>query len=106
MKIIACLLFVAVASIAFSGGIDRTVSAALPLSGAEVFKNNCARCHGENGKGGDGPDLTDAQRKQKWTESDERIVNKVTNGGRRMPAFNDKLSAEDIKAVAGFVRSL
>lgn len=84
----------------------RAVTASLPDGGAELFKNNCARCHGADAKGGEGPDLTDPQRKSKWSDSDERIVYKVTNGGRRMPAFADSLSAEEIKEIAKFVRSL
>jgi len=96
-----------VAAILLGSSMSETrVSASFPDDGAEIFKNNCVRCHGADAKGGEGPDLTDPQRKAKWADSDERIVNKVTNGGRRMPAFGETLSTEEIKEVAKFVRSL
>lgn len=96
-----------VGSVLLGSSMSATrVSASLPGSGAEIFKNNCARCHGADAKGGAGPDLTDPQRKAKWAESEDRIINKVTNGGSRMPAFGETLSADEIKEVAGFVRSL
>lgn len=105
VKLLVVALTVAAAISLFSLGYARETRA-VAAGGIEIFKDNCARCHGNDGKGGDGPDLTDPQRKDKWKDSDERIIYKVTNGGRRMPSFADKLSSDDIKAVAAFVRSL
>jgi len=76
------------------------------LSGAELFKANCARCHGDDGKGGDGPDLTSEKRQSKWKDSDEKLVNKITNGGWGMPKFGKKLKPEEIQAIADYVRTL
>jgi cytochrome c oxidase cbb3-type subunit 3 len=98
-------LFVAIIMIAAGLSVPK-VSAGFPDAGAELFKNNCARCHGADAKGGSGPDLTDPARRIKWKDSDERIVDQVTNGGRRMPSFADKLTAEEIKSVAAHVRAL
>lgn len=81
-------------------------SSAQTLSGAELFKANCARCHGADATGGKGPDLTTERKQAKWKDSDEKIVKKITNGGFGMPKFRDKLKPEEIKAIAGFVRSL
>ena len=106
MKFVPIMLIAFVAAVLFSARLVSPDGVSAAGNGAEIFKNSCARCHGADGKGGDGPDLTDPQRKAKWQDSDERIVNKVTNGGRRMPAFADKLSAEEIKSVAAHVRSL
>lgn len=75
-------------------------------SGAELFQNNCARCHGADGTGGKGPDLTSEKRQAKWKESDEKLVKKITKGGLFMPKFGKKLKPEEIKAIADYVRTL
>ena len=75
-------------------------------TGAELFAQNCARCHGETGHGGKGPDLTSQKRKEKWKDSDEKIVNKITNGGFIMPSFKKKLDADQINSIAEYVRTL
>lgn len=76
------------------------------LSGAELFANNCARCHGADGTGGKGPDLTSEKRQAKWKESDEKLVKKITNGGFIMPSFRKKLKPVEIQAIADHVRTL
>ena len=75
-------------------------------TGAELFAQNCARCHGDTGHGGRGPDLTSQKRKEKWKDSDEKILNKITNGGFIMPSFKKKLDAEQISSIAEYVRTL
>ncbi len=75
-------------------------------SGAELFANNCARCHGPDGKGGKGPNLASEKRQAKWRQSDEKLIKKITNGGLFMPSFGKKLKAEEIQAIADHVRTL
>lgn len=82
------------------------VSAAQELSGKDLFIQSCSRCHGQNGEGGKGPNLTTAKKKAKWADSDARIVEQITKGGLIMPAFGKKLSAEKIEAIASYVRTL
>ena len=81
------------------------VSSAQELSGKNLFKENCARCHGLDGKG-KGPDLTTEKKQAKWKDSDEKIVKKISKGAFGMPAFNKKLKPEEIKAIAAYVRTL
>ncbi|MGQ0543607.1 MAG: c-type cytochrome [Blastocatellia bacterium] len=76
------------------------------LSGEELFKANCARCHGNNGEGGKGPNLTTEKKKAKWKDSDEKIVKKITKGGFIMPSFKKKLSETEIRTIAAYVRNL
>ncbi len=81
---------------------------------AEIFTANCAICHRETGKGGklilDGkhldPDDLTAEKIKKMT--DEKLIGYVTNGvvDEGMPAFKDKLSADQIKQVISHVRRL
>jgi mono/diheme cytochrome c family protein len=89
--------------------------------GAGLFSANCARCHGQGGKG-DGPDLVKLQSAvspDDWTDpesnkglTDSFIVAMITKGGkangksRIMPAFGDKLTAQQVQDLLAFIRSL
>ena len=42
------------------------ISSAQKLSGKDLFKNNCARCHGADGTGGKGPNLTTEKLVNDW----------------------------------------
>jgi cytochrome c oxidase cbb3-type subunit 3 len=92
----------------------RTLSGNTPAPGADlasgkkIFADNCAACHGDDGKGNKelgAPNLTT----QVWlygpTKAD--IVQRVNNGGGGvMPAWGAKLDAPTIKTLAVFVHSL
>ena len=74
---------------------------AVTVGNAEVYSGKCAGCHGADGKGSARlkdrgvPDFTDAS----WQKghSDEQIKTGIENGkGKIMPAWKDKLAAEDI----------
>ena len=80
-----------------------------PPDGASIFKRNCAMCHGPDGKGIAAmktPDFTDPKVLASLT--DQQMLEIITNGksGTAMPAWRDKLSEEDIRAVQAYVRSL
>ena len=77
--------------------------------GASIFKRNCTMCHGPDGKGIAAmktPDFTDPKVQASLT--DKEMLDIITNGkkGTAMPAWRDKLSQEDIRAVQAYVRSL
>ncbi|HQU81604.1 MAG TPA: copper-binding protein [Pyrinomonadaceae bacterium] len=74
------------------------------VNGAEIYKANCASCHGANGEGAKkGIPLTSGHALH---HSEAEHIKQVTDGeGEKMPAFKDKLSAEEIKAVVDFVRN-
>lgn len=85
-------------------------SAAGPKA-ANIYKVQCAMCHGPTGKG-DGPmaamqkprplSLADAARMAK--ASDDSLVKVVSLGRNSMPAFKELLTAEQIRDVVTFVR--
>jgi len=67
-------------------------------AGAAVFAQSCASCHGKDGMGGVGPDLTGL------SKSDlDHIEQQVREGGGAMPAFGDTLSDRQIMDVSAFV---
>jgi mono/diheme cytochrome c family protein len=107
----AFLVFAAVLFAGFavmSGGHRAavTVVSAQDATGAQLFARNCARCHGPDGKGDSGPNLTSEKRKAKWRDSSQPIANKITKGGFIMPSFKKKLTPAQITAIADHVRSL
>ncbi|MBU8883394.1 cytochrome C [Flavobacteriaceae bacterium JJC] len=78
-------------------------------AGAEVFKTNCVSCHGDGGKGGIGPNLTD----NTWINQPEKTLFKnvfhmVENGSPNNPTMqawgkNGVLTGFDIQNVAAYV---
>lgn len=82
----------------------------------EVWEKNCASCHGKDGKGetkagkkAEVKDLTDTNYQGSFT--DEQVIKQITEGMKdksgkeKMKPFADKLSAEEIKALAAYVRT-
>ena len=73
--------------------------------GAALFAANCARCHGSDGGGGLGPQLSGGAVAKDLTESEEvGVVTKGRSGG--MPAFGGDLSPAEIKQVVAYTRTL
>lgn len=78
---------------------------------SENWQTYCSVCHGDDGKGQTeegkkkgARDLTNA----KWQDKvdDARMVKSVTKGHDKMPAFEKKLSADEIKALVAEARTL
>ncbi len=69
-------------------------------AGKVVFNDNCARCHGADGKLAPGSPM-DLSLSQKTTDQKISII---TNGDddQDMPAFKDKLSPEQVRSVAEY----
>jgi mono/diheme cytochrome c family protein len=76
---------------------------------AEVFKNTCSVCHGEDGAGSAlgrkfrSPDL---RSKLIQSKPQDELVNAITKGKNKMPAFGPTLSHEQIQALVEYVRHL
>ncbi len=93
-------------SFAFAG-------ASLAADVAENWKAKCKSCHGDTGKGDTKAgkkekvrDMTTAEWQGKWT--DEKIKDVIANGSKdnkKMKAFKDKLSAEEIDALTAHIRT-
>lgn len=91
------------------GATLGTAPAPAPRSGAAVFKQNCASCHGPDGRGVkdiNTPDFTNPQMQAKIT--DPQMTDIIAHGkaGTMMPAWSGKLTDEEIAGVRGFLRSL
>ena len=82
--------------------------AAQAADGKALYDAKCAMCHGKDGvakpmaKGS--ANLNDA----KWQEATkvEAVETVVTDGKGKMKGYKDKMSAEEIKAVAAYVKTI
>jgi mono/diheme cytochrome c family protein len=86
------------------------VSARAQETGESLFKGKCAMCHGPDGVGktmmGEKlkiPDLHSAD-VQKKTDADLKTI--IAKGKDKMPAYEAKLSKEQIDKLVGFIRDL
>ena len=79
----------------------------------DLYRTNCARCHGADGRGDtplghtyNSPDFTDNAWWQKHSDitSTKSLVSIVMNGKGGMPAFGKKLKSAEIKALVNYVR--
>ena len=106
--------------------IERTVTRATPPQRrksitrarrgqqvGDLFMNNCARCHGGDGRGDtplghtyNAPDLTDPEwwRKHSNITKSANLVSIVSHGKGGMPAFDKKLSRLEIHRLVDYVR--
>jgi cytochrome c6 len=74
------------------------------VEGRGVFVSNCQRCHGPRGQGQVGPKLAGVVTNSFPNIQNE--INVVTNGVGNMPAWKDKLTAAQIKAVVRYTREV
>ncbi|HZE71742.1 MAG TPA: cytochrome c [Pyrinomonadaceae bacterium] len=110
-------LFIAFALTAEISGAafqKRSASAARRAKKAdELFKQNCARCHGADGSGDTplgqryhAPDFTDPDWWKKMNNPGKRKLAKIVSRGKEdMPAFGKKLKKSDINLLVDQVRS-
>ena len=86
----------------------QEADATLASAGAEIFLDNCAACHGDNGEGIrdlGAPNLTDAI----WLYGGdaEALTYQIVNARNGvMPPWNNRLSEAEIRAVATYVHGL
>ncbi len=98
---------------AAQGKIEVSLKNSGPNSSAvkALFAQNCARCHGADGRGQTelgalygAQDLTDAKWQKRY--SDKRFARSIARGRGGMPSFAKKLSPEEIKSLVAYVRTL
>jgi mono/diheme cytochrome c family protein len=115
--VLSCLL-IAIAGLSWLvAGCSSTSTLAVQQAGYPkdkvdapgLFTENCATCHGRNGRARTfhgrllgAQNFTDAR----WqtATSDDEIIRAIKTGPKLMPAFQKKLSAAEIDALAAYVR--
>lgn len=76
-------------------------SGLVPMA-ADLYTNNCASCHGGDGKLG----IAGAKDLSASTLTDEEMKKVISNGKNAMPKYGTQLSEEEINALVEHVKSL
>jgi len=78
-------------------------SKAAEAAGATLFRDKgCAYCHGANTQGTPkGPSLVNVRK----TMKPKQIAGQITNGGQKMPSFEDALSSDQIAQLVAYLRA-
>jgi len=84
--------------------------AAFAADGAAVYKAKCASCHGPDGKGetaiGKSMKLRSLASADVQKTTDADLTKIISDGKGKMPAYKGKLSADEIKALVAYIRTL
>ena len=98
--------------------LTTTILLAMPLfaddkqigKGRQLFQEQCVGCHGPDGRAQTdmgkkvgAADLTSATIQQ---QSDSKLETVIKDGKEKMPAFNSKLSDDEIRSVLQYVRQM
>ena len=77
---------------------------------AADYKAKCAGCHGADGKGdtsmGKMMKIRDLGSADVQSQSDADLTNIITNGKGKMPKYDGKLTADQIKDLVKYIRTL
>ena len=110
MVLLAGTLLISVSSAAANRFQRSQVSPAKAKEAKRLFKQRCAKCHGQDGAGNNygqiigATNLTDPDWHQRV--DDQRIINSIKHGRGQMPALGEKLTDEQITALILHVRTL
>lgn len=78
--------------------------------GKQVFTNQCARCHGMEGKGGmmPGVGMVPTLRDPNWHArmSDKQLASTIAHGKGAMPSFMQLLDGKELRGVIAYLRTL
>ena len=84
----------------------------LPLfaaDGAAIYKGKCAMCHGATGAGdttmGKKLEVEKLGSQDVQKHSDAELTKVIAKGKEKMPAFEKKLTADEIKSVVAHIRT-
>jgi cytochrome c6 len=76
----------------------------------DLYKERCQKCHGADGKGdtpaGKKLEARDFHSPEFAKMTDAELIKVTTDGKKKMPAFKEKLSGDEIKALIAYIRQL
>jgi cytochrome c6 len=77
---------------------------------AKTFKANCVMCHSSDGSGdsptGKALKAKDLRSDDVQKQSDEELVQAITKGKGKMPAFGSRIHPEEVKGLVTYIRGL
>lgn len=88
--------------------------AGMPLraqdTGEALFKAKCAMCHGPDGDGktkmGEMLKVVDLRSPEVQKQSDAELAQAITKGRNKMPAYEGKLTKDQITKLVAYVREI
>ena len=83
---------------------STTTTTLPPIDAEALLEANCTVCHGDQLQGGTGPALTAGG--HAGDHGVEELIEVITNGRGRMPAWKGTLTDEEIAEVARFIEEL
>ncbi len=105
MKIPRMLMFVLAAAMVL--GTAKLVPA---QDAADLYKTKCMSCHGADGKGdtaiGKKLEVRDFHSPAVAKESDQELFEITKKGKNKMPAYDKKLTDDQIKDLVKYIRAL
>lgn len=79
-------------------------------AGADTFTAKCASCHGKDGSGstpvGKKMGLRDLGSADVQKQTDPQLYDVIAKGRKKMPAYDKKLSAQQIKDLVATIRGM
>jgi mono/diheme cytochrome c family protein len=77
---------------------------------AKIYTANCELCHGADGSGNTGPGKAfhakDLRSDEVRNQSDAALIEVITKGRGKMPAFAAKIKPDGIQKLVAYIRSL
>lgn len=87
-----------------------TIPSLAQSAGETLFKTKCAACHGQDGKGevpmGKKLGARNLSSTEVQGQSDAQLTDAVTKGKGKMPAYDGKLTKEQIGELVAYIREL
>jgi mono/diheme cytochrome c family protein len=105
LQIVAALGAVVFVIMLFANEPSSSGGSAASDPGAAIYAASCAGCHGADGGGGTGPQLSDGNVVTAFPDAADEVTF-VTDGEGSMPAFGSRLSPEQIQQVVDYTRTL
>ncbi|MEM7273058.1 MAG: cytochrome c [Actinomycetota bacterium] len=100
---------VAVISLALAacvaGPPEVTIDDPVLIEGRDIYARVCASCHGPAGDGGVGLKLSDGAAVAAFPDIEDQIA-LVAEGRNNMPAYGDRLTPEQQRAVVRYIREI
>ena len=77
---------------------------------AKIYKTNCVLCHSADGSGdsasGKALHAKDLRSEEVQKQSDGELIEVITKGKGKMPAFGAKISPDDVTKLVAYIRQL
>jgi mono/diheme cytochrome c family protein len=102
--------FVWLAAVILAGVCSLCLPVQAQETGESLFKAKCAMCHGPDASGktamGHSLKIPDLRSEEVQKKGDEEIRTVISKGKGKMPAYEGKLTKEQIDKLAAFIHGL